>query len=132
MLVSEGLAQLFEEEVLGVQPFYSKCSITDEEIALAHEHLFDARCDRATWFFGANAVTRCFGYTYGYRLCRRSPTKPASWRLISSTCRRVTSSPAVACRSMQGTGSRDLRQPATSPGQTGGLPGCSRGLRTRP
>jgi len=67
MLVSEGLAQLFEEDV---QPFYSKCSITDEEIALAHEHLFDAHCDRGTWFFGANSVTRCFGYTYGYRLCR--------------------------------------------------------------
>jgi hypothetical protein len=132
MLVSEGLAQLFEEEVLGVQPFYSECSITDEEIALAHEHLFDARCDRATWFFGANAVTRCFGYTYGYRLCRAfaDQTDQLASDLVDVSASDVLASCGVPLDA--GDRSRDLRQPATPPGQTGGLPGRSRGLRTRP
>src|SRR5271169_453071 len=64
MLVSEGLAQLFEEEVTGEAPFYSRVAITDEEIALAHDSLHSRPFSQSKWFFGADGITRSFGYTY--------------------------------------------------------------------
>ncbi len=70
MLVSEGLAQLFEEEVTGEAPFYSRVAISDEEIALAHDSLRSLPFRQSKWFFGADGVTRSFGYTYGYQICR--------------------------------------------------------------
>jgi uncharacterized protein YjaZ len=70
MLVSEGLAVLFEEEVLGEAPFYSRVPITDGEIALARESLSATPFHQAKWFFGDEGMTFGFGYTYGYRLCK--------------------------------------------------------------
>jgi uncharacterized protein YjaZ len=70
MLVSEGLAQLFEEEVTGEAPFYSRVAITDREIALAQDSLRSQPFSPSKWFFGADDVTRSFGYTYGYQICR--------------------------------------------------------------
>jgi hypothetical protein len=70
MLVSEGLAQLFEEEVTGEAPFYSRVAITDEEIALARDSLRLQPFSQSKWFFGTDGVTRSFGYTYGYQICR--------------------------------------------------------------
>jgi uncharacterized protein YjaZ len=70
MLVSEGLAQLFKEEVLGAPPMYSQVQITGAEIAQANLELHRQPFSQARWFFGADGMTRMFGYAYGYRICR--------------------------------------------------------------
>lgn len=70
MLVSEGMAQLFEEEVFGEAPFFSRVSITDEEIAAARQVLYEPEFSQKKWFFGADGIVFSFGYTYGYRVCR--------------------------------------------------------------
>ncbi len=70
MLVSEGMAQLFEEEVFGEAPFFSRVSITDDEIAGARAAFYEPEFNQKKWFFGANGITFSFGYTYGYRLCQ--------------------------------------------------------------
>jgi uncharacterized protein YjaZ len=70
MLVSEGLAQLFEEEVLGEAPFFSHVGITDVEIAAARAVMYEPEFNQKKWFFGADGITFSFGYTYGYRLCK--------------------------------------------------------------
>lgn len=70
MLVSEGLAQLFEEEVLGEAPFYSRASISDDEVAQARATMYDPEFNQKKWFFGADGITFSFGYTYGYRVCK--------------------------------------------------------------
>jgi uncharacterized protein YjaZ len=71
LLVSEGLAQLFEEECLGERPFYSDADISQSEIEAANAELHDQPFDQGKWFFGAKDVTKHFGYTYGYRLCKK-------------------------------------------------------------
>ena len=70
MLVSEGLAVLFEEEVLGKAPFYSQVPITDREVTQARAALFVEPFSQSKWFFGADGITFGFGYTYGYQLCK--------------------------------------------------------------
>jgi uncharacterized protein YjaZ len=70
MLVSEGLAQLFEEEVLGEAPFYSRASISDDEVAQARATMYDPEFNQKKWFFGADGITFSFGHTYGYRVCK--------------------------------------------------------------
>lgn len=71
MLVSEGLAQLFEEEVLGTPPFFAHTPVTEEEIAEAQAALYDEPFNQSKWFFGADGIIRLFGYAYGYELCKR-------------------------------------------------------------
>ena len=91
MLVSEGLAELFEEQVLGEAPFFSRVSITDDEIAAARELLYEPEFNQKKWFFGAEGITSFFGYTYGYQLCRAyadATGKPAS-ELIGVSSREV-------------------------------------------
>ena len=69
MLVSEGMAQLFEEQVLGEAPFFSHANIKDDEIAAARAVLYEPEFNQKKWFFGADEITFSFGYTYGYRVC---------------------------------------------------------------
>ena len=91
MLVSEGMAQLFEEEVLGEAPFFSRAGITDDEIAAARAVLYEPDFSQKKWFFGADGITFSFGYTYGYRVCRayaNATGKPASG-LIGVPSRKV-------------------------------------------
>lgn len=70
-LVSEGLAVLFEEECVGEPPFYSDANITEEEVAMANIDLHVQPFNQKKWFFGAEGITKAFGYTYGYRLCKK-------------------------------------------------------------
>lgn len=70
MLVSEGLATLFEEEVMGHPPMYSQIEISDDEVRAAHADLHTQPFNQAKWFYGASGVTKSFGYTLGYRLCK--------------------------------------------------------------
>ncbi len=91
MLVSEGMAQLFEEEVLGEAPFFSRANITDGEIAVARSVMYEPQFNQKKWFFGADGITFSFGYTYGYRVCRayaNATGKPAS-ELIGVPSREV-------------------------------------------
>jgi uncharacterized protein YjaZ len=74
MLVSEGLAQLFEEEVLGEAPFFSATNYTDEHVAQAELALFDPAFSQSKWFFGSEELPRFFGYAYGYRLSKEYAT----------------------------------------------------------
>ncbi len=81
MLVSEGMAVLFEEQVFGEAPFFSRASITDDEIVAARAVLYEPKFDHKKWFFGADGVTFSFGYTYGYQVCTayaNATGKPAS------------------------------------------------------
>ncbi|HVB51545.1 MAG TPA: DUF2268 domain-containing putative Zn-dependent protease [Acidimicrobiales bacterium] len=70
MLVSEGMAQLFEEEALGEAPFFSRVSITDDDVAQAQPALYAQPFSPQKWFYGANGITKAFGYTYGYQLSK--------------------------------------------------------------
>ena len=70
MLVSEGMAQLFEEEVFGEAPFFSRVNIPDDEIAAARTELYESEFSQRKWFFGADGIVFSFGYTYGYQLCK--------------------------------------------------------------
>lgn len=91
MLVSEGLAVLFEEEIFGEAPFFSRVDITEDEIAAARASLYEPNFNQQKWFFGAEGVTFSFGYTYGYQLCRNyaiSAGKSAS-ELIGVASREV-------------------------------------------
>lgn len=69
MLVSEGLAQLFEEEVLGTPPIYSQVAISDSEVESARSIFNQEEFSHPKWFFGAEDIIKWFGYTFGYRLC---------------------------------------------------------------
>lgn len=70
LMVSEGLAQLFEEECIGEAPFYSRADITSNEVAAALLDLHAQPFNQRKWFFGASDITKHFGYTYGYQLCK--------------------------------------------------------------
>jgi len=69
MLVSEGLAQLFEEEVTGVRPIYSQAPISSLEIEKTNLDLHLTEFSQAKWFFGAEDITKWFGYAFGYQIC---------------------------------------------------------------
>ena len=90
MLVSEGLAQLFEEETLGEAPFYSRTPITDAEIAEARATLFEPEFSPSKWFFGAEGVARLFGYAFGYRICKEyARTESDAAQLVDTPSRDI-------------------------------------------
>lgn len=70
MLVSEGMAVLFEEEVFGDTRFFSHANITENEIVAARAVLHEPEFSQRKRFFGNEGVTFALGYTYGYQLCR--------------------------------------------------------------
>jgi len=74
MFASEGLAVLFEEEVTGAPPFYCQVDLREDEVALARASLYSLPYRQSKWFFGADGVTRGFGYAFGYAVCRAYAT----------------------------------------------------------
>jgi len=74
-MISEGLATLYEEELSGKPPIYSQMNIQPEEIEEAKKMINHEKYDHAKWFFGTNEITRWFGYTYGYQLCKAYAVK---------------------------------------------------------
>ncbi|QRO87377.1 DUF2268 domain-containing putative Zn-dependent protease [Kytococcus sedentarius] len=66
-LVSEGLAMLFEEEVLGVASEFAHVTISESDIDWAITRLDEDPADDGLWFFRADSVPLWFGYTLGYR-----------------------------------------------------------------
>lgn len=69
-IVSEGLAMLFEEEVLGVASEFAHVDIGDADIARAVTALDEDPADDGLWFFRSGDVPLWFGYTLGYRWAR--------------------------------------------------------------
>lgn len=69
-MISEGMASLYETEHSSKPPIYVTVNITEEEVARAKSLLNDKTYDHSEWFFGTKSVSRWFGYTYGYRLCK--------------------------------------------------------------
>ena len=69
MIVSEGLAQLFEEEVTGIRPIYSQVPITSLEVEKAKVEVHREVFNQAKWFFGMEEISRWFGYSLGYQIC---------------------------------------------------------------
>jgi uncharacterized protein YjaZ len=81
MLASEGLAVMFETDLMGVEPFYAQHELPAVEVELALQELDVEPCDTSRWFYGGGTAPPAFGYTYGYRLCRaygRATNKEAS------------------------------------------------------
>lgn len=71
VIVSEGLACLFEEEISGDIPIYANVKINEDTIARIKKEINIKKYDRGKWFFGSDkTVPRWFGYTYGYNLCK--------------------------------------------------------------
>lgn len=75
VIVSEGLACLFEEEISGKIPVYSTVKISRDTIAQMIPLLNKSDFDRSAWFFGSSAdIPRWFGYTQGYNMCKKYAT----------------------------------------------------------
>jgi len=69
-IVSEGLAMLFEEEVLGEASEFAHQPITNKQIRQAIEALDEDPANDGRWFFHAADLPLWFGYTAGYRWAR--------------------------------------------------------------
>lgn len=74
-MITEGLACLYEEMHKGSTPMYAEVDITEEQIARSRSVLNSDQYDHSEWFFGSKDVPRWFGYTYGYRLCKKYATQ---------------------------------------------------------
>ena len=66
-VVSEGLAMLFEEELLGAPSEFAHQVITDGQVRRLIEALDENPADDARWFFGAGDMPLWLGYTIGYQ-----------------------------------------------------------------
>lgn len=73
-IVSEGLAMLFEEEVLGVASEFAHQPFEPEHLALAVRGLDQDPADDGRWFFHAADIPLWFGYTVGYQWARSYAT----------------------------------------------------------
>ncbi|HET7357778.1 MAG TPA: DUF2268 domain-containing putative Zn-dependent protease, partial [Nocardioidaceae bacterium] len=69
-LVSEGLAQVFEQECTGRVPMYAAGDVSSEHRAAAVAALHEDPADEGRWFFGAADIPRWFGYRLAYDLVR--------------------------------------------------------------
>lgn len=69
-LVSEGLAQVFENECTGRAPMYAQGDVEVEHRALAVAALHEDPADEGRWFFGAADLPRWFGYRLGYSVVK--------------------------------------------------------------
>lgn len=70
MLASEGLAVMFETDLMGVEPFYARQDLPADEVQLALQELDAEPCDTSRWFYGGGTAPPAFGYTYGHQLCK--------------------------------------------------------------
>jgi uncharacterized protein YjaZ len=70
-MVTEGMACLYEEEHGDKPPIYATVELPDKQVELAKNELGSANYNHAEWFFGSGKITRWFGYTYGYQLCKQ-------------------------------------------------------------
>lgn len=69
-VVSEGLAILFEEEILGAASEFAHQPVTDDQVRALTAALDEDPADEGRWFFGAGDLPLWSGYTVGYRWAR--------------------------------------------------------------
>lgn len=69
-LVSEGLAQVFEQDCTGRLPMYAAGGVSPEHRALAVAALHEDPANDGRWFFGAADLPRWFGYRLGYGIVK--------------------------------------------------------------
>lgn len=69
-VVSEGLAMLFEEEILGAASEFAHQTITDDQVRRMIESLDEDPADDGRWFFHAGDMPLWLGYTVGYQWAR--------------------------------------------------------------
>ncbi|WP_158607479.1 DUF2268 domain-containing putative Zn-dependent protease [Flexivirga caeni] len=69
-VVSEGLAMLFEEEILGAASEFAHQTITDDQVGRMIESLDEDPADDGRWCFHAGDMPLWLGYTVGYRWAR--------------------------------------------------------------
>lgn len=74
-MITEGLACLYEEQNTGNVPIYAKVKLDEMQIKLAHETIKSKDYDHSEWFFGTKEISRWFGYSYGYALCKEHSDK---------------------------------------------------------
>ena len=67
-LVTEGLAQVFEEECVGAAPMYAVGDVSEADLALATASADEDPADEGRWFFGAGDLPRWWGYRVGHHL----------------------------------------------------------------
>lgn len=75
VMISEGLACLYEEEHSGHAPIYARVGISQEEKDSADTELSNTNYNHAEWFFGVGKVSKWFGYAYGFEMCKRYSLK---------------------------------------------------------
>lgn len=66
-VVSEGLAMLFEEQILGSASEFAHQVVTEEQISRLVEALDEDPADDGRWFFHSGDMPLWLGYTAGYR-----------------------------------------------------------------
>lgn len=73
-MISEGMACLYEEQYRGKPPVYATATLLDDQVAAARRELKSKDYNHSEWFFGSGKITRWFGYTYGYQICKEYAT----------------------------------------------------------
>ena len=75
VLITEGLATLFEEETTGKTPIYAKVKYNKKCEELAKKEMNNDKFNYDDWFVSGNKdIPKWFGYTYGY-LCTKELSK---------------------------------------------------------
>ena len=89
--IESTLVHEFQEECIGEAPFYSRADITSNEVAAALLDLHAQPFNQRKWFFGTSDVTKHFGYTYGYQLCKSYAVavKQSASELLAVSAREV-------------------------------------------
>lgn len=69
-VVSEGLAMLFEEEILGSASEFAHQVVSDDQTQCLARSLDEDPADDGRWFFNSGDMPLWLGYTAGYRWAR--------------------------------------------------------------
>lgn len=91
-IVSEGLAMLFEEEVLGAASEFAHQPIEAVDIARAISALDEDPADEGRWFFHTADMPLWFGYAVGYQWARAYAASKSSTasQLVNTNASEIT------------------------------------------
>lgn len=73
VLITEGLATLFEEKITGITPIYAKVKYSRKVEELAVKEFKNPNFSYNDWFISGNkdrGIPKWFGYSYGYKLVK--------------------------------------------------------------
>jgi len=76
VMITEGLATLFEEESTNRTPIYAKVKYSSKSLELFKKEMNNDKYSYFDWFIGGHKdVPKWFGYTYGYLLAKNLSKK---------------------------------------------------------